>query len=79
MKFKLLQFWKRHPKARLSLYSIDDTLDSSKNELRNAVSALAEMGVLVARRNSNGLITYALSDQENQEYNVELAKLACSN
>ena len=64
MKFKLLQFWRRHPKARLSLYSNDDSFDISKNELRNAVSALAEKGVLVAEHNSNGLITYALSGQK---------------
>jgi hypothetical protein len=64
MQFDLLQFWKRHPRAKLSLYSGDDTLKRPRNELRNAIFALAEKGVLTSKLNSNGLVTYALSDQE---------------
>lgn len=74
MQFELLQFWRRNPKARLSLYNMDGTLDSPKNELRNAITALAEKGILVAEHNRNGLTTYALSTQQSQEYIVELAK-----
>jgi hypothetical protein len=75
MEIKLLQFWKRHPKAKLSLYSLGDTLDNSTNELRNAVLILAEKGVLVAQHNSNGLTTYALSHEQAYEQIAELAKL----
>jgi hypothetical protein len=64
MQIKLIQFWRRHPMARLSLYSADHDLDNPKNELREAVSALAEKGVLTAKHNSNGLVTYALSDKK---------------
>jgi hypothetical protein len=67
MEIKLLQFWKRHPKAKLSLYSLGDTLGNPNNELRNAVLALAEKGVLVVQHNNNGLTTYALSGKPAHE------------
>jgi hypothetical protein len=74
MENKLIQFWKRHPKAKLSLYSLGDALDNSSNELRNAVIALKERGILVAQLNDNGLITYTLSTERPLESPVELSK-----
>jgi predicted DNA-binding transcriptional regulator len=76
MQFKLLCFWGRHPKAKLSLYTIARALDTARIDLRDAITALLRKGVLIAEHNSDGLTTYALSDDKRtQEYIDELAKL----
>ena len=76
MQFKLLCFWGRHPRARLSLYTIARALDAARLDLRDAITALLEKGILTAQHNGDGLTTYTLSDnQRAQECIDELAKL----
>jgi hypothetical protein len=75
MEIKLLHFWKRHPRAKLSLYSSGDILGNSNYELRNAVLSLAEKGVLAAQHNNNGLTTYTLSVETAYEQIAELARV----
>ena len=72
MQFKLLCFWGRHPRARLSLYTIAGALDTSAIKLREAIVNLVEKGVLTAENNNNGLTTYALSEQQSRGYVDEL-------
>ena len=75
MQFKLLCFWGRHPKAKLSLYTITVALDTSAINLRDAITNLVEKGILTAQDNNDGLTTYALSGQQTQEYIDELGSL----
>jgi hypothetical protein len=76
MQFKLLCFWSRHPRAKLSLYTIARVLDTARIDLRNAITVLLEKGILITEHNSDNLTTYAIShDQRTQEYIEELAKL----
>ena len=75
MQFKLLCFWGRHPKAKLSLYTIAKALDVSGINLRDSITALVAKGILTTQHSNNGLTTYALSDQGTQEFIGELAKL----
>ena len=73
--FKLLCFWGRHPKAKLSLYTMARALDTSAINLRNEITGLVEKAILTAKRNGDGLTTYALSDRESQGYIDELGNL----
>jgi hypothetical protein len=74
--FRLLCFWGRHPKSRLSLYTVARALDAMRINLRYEISALVEKGILTEQHNSNGLTTYTLSDSPRiQGYVGELAKL----
>jgi hypothetical protein len=76
IQFRLLCFWGRHPKSRLSLYTVARALDTARINLRDAMTDLVEKGILVDQHDSNGLTTYALSgDQRIKEYIDELAKL----
>jgi predicted DNA-binding transcriptional regulator len=75
MQFKLLCFWGRHPRAKLSLCTVARAIDTPRNNLRDAITALVNQGILVAQHNSNGLTTYTLSEQQSQEYISELARL----
>ncbi|MGA7676934.1 MAG: hypothetical protein WCA51_00965 [Dehalococcoidia bacterium] len=75
MQFKLLCFWGRHPKVKLSLYTIARALDTSALSLRDALANLVAKGILSAQHNNGDLITYALSDQQTQEYIDELGSL----
>ena len=76
IQFQLLRFWGRHPRAKLSLYTIASALDTARINLRHAITALVEKDILIAQHDGNGLTTYALtSDQRTQEYIDELAKL----
>ena len=75
IQFKLLCFWGRHPKAKLSLYTIARTLDASAINLRDAMANLVGKGILMAQRNDNGLTTYAIADQQAREYIDELGSL----
>ena len=75
MQFKLLCFWGRHPRAKLSLYTIAGALDTSALKLRDAITNLVGKGILTAQDNNNGLTTYALSEQRVQEYVDELGSL----
>jgi len=67
MQFKLLRFWVRHPKAKLSLYTIARALNASAMGMRDAITSLVEKGILTAQNNNHGLTTYALSEQGAQE------------
>jgi len=76
IQFRLLCFWGQHPKSRLSLYTVARALDTARINLRDAMTALVEKGILVDQHDSNGLTTYALSgEQRIREYVDELAKL----
>jgi hypothetical protein len=76
IQFRLLCFWGRHPKSRLSLYTVARALDTARINLRDAMTDLVEKGILVDQHDSNGLTTYALSgDKRIKEYIDELAKL----
>lgn len=76
MQLELLRLCGRHPKARLSLYTIARALDTTKINLRDTITASVEKGILIGQQDSNGLTTYALSDdQQIQGYIGELAKL----
>jgi predicted DNA-binding transcriptional regulator len=75
MQFKLLCFWGRHPKAKLSLYTIARALDTSALSLRDVLTSLVAKGILIAQHNNDDLVIYALSDQQTQEYIGELGSL----
>lgn len=76
MQFQLLRFWGRHPRAKLSLYTIAYALDTARGKLRDAITALVEKGILLIQSNGKGLTTYALnSDHQSQKFIDELAKL----
>jgi len=68
MQFKLLRFWARHPRAKLSLYTIASAMNTSAIGLRDAITSLVENGIITAHHNNHGLTTYALSEQGAQEY-----------
>jgi hypothetical protein len=68
MQFKLLCFWGRHPRAKLSLYTIASALDTSATNLRGAITNLVGKGILTAQHNNDGLTTYALSENGAHEY-----------
>src|SRR4030043_925626 len=71
MQFKLLRFWVRHPKAKLSLYTMARALNTSAISLRDAITNLVENGILIAQDNNHGLTTYALSEQGAQDLITE--------
>ncbi len=76
MELQLIRFWARHPRAKLSLYTIACALDTAKINLREAIKALIDKGILQEQQDGNGLITYSLSnDPQTQEYIGELARL----
>jgi hypothetical protein len=79
IQFKILSYWVRHPKSRLSFYTVARALDTARLDLRNAMSALVEKGVLTEQRDGAGLTTYALAYNDRiNGYIKELAKLDCS-
>jgi hypothetical protein len=75
MQFKLLCFWGRHPRAKLSLYTIASALDTSATNLRSAITSLVGKGILTAQRNNDGLTTYTLSENGAHEYIDKLGSL----
>jgi hypothetical protein len=75
MQFKLLCFWGKHPRAKLSLYTIASALDTSATSLRGAITNLVGKGILTAQHNHDGLTTYTLSEYEAQEYIDKLGSL----
>ena len=66
IQFKLICFWGRHPKAKLSLYTISHALDTSSIVLKDALDLLVDQGILTRLEDSNGLTTY--SSAESQSY-----------
>ena len=75
---RLLLFWSRHPRAKLSLYTIANTIDTIRMNLRGAISSLVKKSILVEEHNSNTLTTYYLKrDQNIQEHIEELAQMNC--
>jgi len=75
MQFKLLRFWTRHPRAKLSLYTVARALNTSAIGLRDAITNLVEKGILTAQHSNHGLTTYALSERGAREYIDELGSL----
>ena len=76
LELQLIRFWARHPRARLSLYTIASALDTAKINLREAIRSLIEKGILEEQQDGNGLITYSLvNDTQTLEYIEELARL----
>jgi predicted DNA-binding transcriptional regulator len=75
MQFKLLCFWGRHPRAKLSLYTIASALDTSTTNLRSAITNLVGKGILTAQHNNDGLTTYMLSGNGAHEYIDKLGSL----
>ena len=76
LELQLLLFWGRHPQAKLSLYSIASALDTARINLRHAIKSLVEKNILIEKENSNGLITYSLSENaEIQKHITVLGKL----
>jgi predicted ArsR family transcriptional regulator len=75
MQFKLLCFWGRNRRAKLSLYTIAGALDTSATGLRDAITSLVEKGIITAQHDDYGLTTYALSEQGAQEYIDDLGNL----
>ncbi|HEX7364426.1 MAG TPA: hypothetical protein VF366_04580 [Dehalococcoidia bacterium] len=76
MELQLIHFWARHPRAKLSLYTIANALDTARINLRESIRTLIEKGILQEQEDGNGLITYSLAgDSETQEYIEELARL----
>ena len=73
---QLIRFWARHPRAKLSLYTIANAMDTARINLREAIKSLIEKGILQEQQDDNGLITYSLvNDTQTQEFIEELAKL----
>ena len=76
LELRLVRFWEHHPQAKLSLYSIANTLDTVRINLRHAIKALVEKGILEEQCNDNGLTTYSLSSDWQTRGCIEgLAKL----
>ena len=76
LELQLIRFWARHPRTKLSLYTIANALDTAKINLREAIGSLIEKGILQEQQDNNGLITYSLvNDPKTLEYIEELAKL----
>ena len=76
LELQLIRFWARHPRARLSLYAIANALDTAKINLREAITSLMEKGLLQEQQDTNGLVTYSLSeDPQTHEYIEQLATL----
>jgi hypothetical protein len=78
LQFRLLYFWSRHPRAKLSFYTCSHALHASGNLLRQAVGALVQKGILITKPNTGGLTTYALSHLESQEYIRQISILEWS-
>jgi len=76
LELQLIRFWARHPRTKLSLYTIANVLDTARINLREAMGSLIEKGILQEQQDNNGLITYSLvNDPQTLEYIEELAKL----
>ena len=76
LELQLIRFWARHPRTKLSLYTIANAMDTAKVNLREAIKSLIEKGILKEQQDDNGLITYSLvNNPQTQEFIEELAKL----
>ncbi len=77
MQFKLLCFWKQHPKTRLGFGTISGIMRIPKDDLAYAMNALVERNI-VTRHDINGLLIYSLAGRENQQFIDELIRLDMS-
>jgi len=76
LELRLIRFWARHPRTKLSLSTIANALDTAKINLREAIWTLIEKGILQVQQDNNGLITYSLVDDPHiQGFIEELTKL----
>ena len=76
LELQLIRFWARHPRAKLSLYTIASALDTAKFNLREAISSLVTKNILLEQHNNNDLITYSLSsDWDIREFFEEISQM----
>ena len=76
LELRLLLFWARHPRAKLSIYTIASAMDTARINLREAINALVSKCVLEEQKNGCGLTTYYLSsDQDMQDRIDQLSQL----
>jgi hypothetical protein len=76
LKFQVLQFWGRHPQAKMTFCAMAAGLGTPKNLLGFAIAELMEKGILNMQFRENGLITYGLTEErETRTYIEELALL----
>lgn len=76
MQFELLRFVGKHPRAKLSFYTIARALGTASVELANSLTALIDREILAAEYDDNGLTTYSLSaDGQTCDYICELANM----
>jgi len=59
--FYLMLFWARNPYAKLSLYTITNTMNKASMNIREAIKSLVERNILVERHTSEALTTYCLN------------------
>jgi hypothetical protein len=71
LKFQVLQFWSRHPRAKMTFCAIAANLKASRNMLGQAMADLIEHGILCMQFRDNGLITYALTEDKEARIRVE--------
>src|SRR4030065_348851 len=72
LELQLIRFWARHPRARLSLYTIASALDTARINLREAIRSLIEKGGLQEQQDGNGLVTYSRSEEHTSELQSHL-------
>lgn len=75
VQFKLINFWARHPRAKLSLYTMAQAMSTTKINLRDEIKALVDKGILTTQQNNNGLTTYSFSNPEAKKFMDDLSKL----
>jgi hypothetical protein len=63
MEAKLIAFWDRHPKAKLSLNTGTTSREFPKNCLRSAIGSLVNKGILAVENTRGGLVTYGLTER----------------
>ena len=71
LKFQVLQFWGRHPRAKMTFCAMAAGLKTSKNMLSHAIAELIEHRVLRMQFGENGLVTYALTEDREARQRVE--------
>ncbi len=71
VKFQVLQFWARHPQAKMTFCAMAAGVNLSKNMLGHAIADLIEKGILCMQFRENGLITYGLTEDREIRASVE--------
>ncbi len=71
LELRLLLFWARHPRAKLSIYTIASAMDTARINLRDAIASLVRKCVLEEQPNGCGLTTYFLSNNQNTQDRID--------